>query len=86
MDILSLVTPILPLIQYPAMLITCSGFLFLTSKHAAKRKLGFVISAIGNFTWIFYGLITMQPAIIGTNTFILCGGAIGYMNNSNKKD
>lgn len=82
MDIFSVVTPVLPLIQYPAMVLTCVGYTFLTSKHDKLRKTGFTISAIGNIVWIMYGILTVQPAIIGTNMFIFAFGVRGYLNHS----
>ena len=76
MDISSVITTILPLIQYPAMLLTCSGYVFLTSTHAKTRKRGFVISATGNVVWIIYGFLTVQPAIIGTISLFSVAGLL----------
>jgi hypothetical protein len=82
MEIFSAISSFLPLIQYPAMILTCVGYTFLTSKRDHLRKTGFTISAIGNIVWMIYGILTTQPAIIGTNVFIFAFGVRGYINHS----
>ena len=82
MDISSAIAVVLPLIQYPAMILTCVGYTFLTSKRDHLRKTGFTISATGNIVWVIYGILTVQPAIIGTNVFIFAFGVRGYLNHS----
>jgi hypothetical protein len=86
MEIIDAIPVIFPLIQYLAMILTCTGYYFVGSKRAVVRKIGFAFGVIGNITWIIYGTNPLQPAIILTNLFIFALGVRGYYNNSDKTD
>jgi hypothetical protein len=86
MEILSLLSAIFPLIQYPAAFLTCAGYYFVGSKSANIRKTGFTLGVIGNIIWMIYGISPIQPGIIVTNLFVLAFGIRGYVNNSYKVD
>jgi hypothetical protein len=86
MEIFELIPAVLPLIQYPAALLTCSAYYFIGDTRPSIRKIGFTVGVIANISWIIYSISPVQWGLVGTNLFILGFGVRGYLNNSNKKE
>jgi small basic protein len=76
------ITTGLPMIQYPAAVLTCAGYYFVGSTTPFIRKYGFTLGIIGNIIWMIYALAPVQLGIIITNAFVFAFGVRGYVNNS----
>lgn len=76
---------LIPLLQYPATILTCGGYYFVGSRDHTTRKAGFLVGLVGNAVWIAYALVpTVQIGLIITNVFIALFGIRGYINNNTK--
>lgn len=54
----------LPLLQWPAMLVTVTAAWFVASSSKTRRHVGFWLFLVSNALWVVWGLDSAAPALV----------------------